>query len=279
MNDITDTADCTNLLYFNAREWQFCKEYESTNQGERTFITGFDGNLVEAYCIGSWSAEHTEIATKSLTLKKCSEYKFIFWINGGENENLNEVCQLHIIFNNDFDAMRVYKLNRDFIKPVKRHKGWLLFEIPFSTDDNEYTQLRFVAEGAVMTIIPAKDKENYLELADYEEPLNMPQRHNVAFKNGYPDDMLNPNYFKKIQKELNINTDNDILSNAVDFISTVSDTVNEKIASPIKNKITENISNSVTKSITDEIQNAIQQQMKNSIFKDFTKKDDTDKKD
>lgn len=180
-------------IYFDAREWSFSKEYADTNKGERTFITSFDGSLVEAYSIGSWSDdETTEITTKQLILKQNSEYVFTFWLNGGENAERTEVCQLQIIFNNDNEAKRIYKLNRNLIKPVKYHKGWLLFEIPFSTENNEFTQLKFMVKGAVMTVIPALDKENYTDLSDDIQQTCYPMRYNIVFKNGYPDDIINP---------------------------------------------------------------------------------------
>lgn len=180
-------------IYFDAREWSFSKEYADTSKGERTFITSFDGSLVEAYSIGSWSDdETTEITTKQLILKQNSEYVFTFWLNGGENAERTEVCQLQIIFNNDNEAKRIYKLNRNLIKPVKYHKGWLLFEIPFSTENNEFTQLKFMVKGAVMTVIPALDKENYTDLSDDIQQTCYPMRYNIVFKNGYPDDIVNP---------------------------------------------------------------------------------------
>lgn len=179
-----------NRLYFNAREWKFNPEF-SSNKGERSFITGVDGELAEAFTIGSWGTNRdwTEIISKPLILEKNTKYTFTFWLNGGENDRGgDEVCQLHILFNNDKDNALVFKLNRNFIKPYKRHKGWNLYEIPFVTGDNEYTQLKFVAYNAYTTILNAKEKEAY---ADLEEVLDefeglRPQRHNIVWADGWP---------------------------------------------------------------------------------------------
>jgi hypothetical protein len=76
-----------NKLLFKAREWKFNPEY-SSNKGERSFITGVDGELVEAFTIASWDANRnwTEIISPMLMLEKNTKYTFTFWLNGGEND-------------------------------------------------------------------------------------------------------------------------------------------------------------------------------------------------
>lgn len=210
-DDITVEENDIQKIYFDAREWSFSKEFAETNKGERTFITSFDGSLVEAYSLGSWSDDEiSEISTKQLILKKNTRHIFTFWLNGGENQYQTEVCNLQIIFNNDNENKRIYKLNRNLIKPVKYHKGWLLFEIPFVTEDNEFTQLKFTVKGAVMTVIPADDKEKYMGLSDDIQQA-YPMRYNISFKNGYPDEILNPK-LKNPFESINIPTLQDIFN-------------------------------------------------------------------
>ena len=174
-------------LYFNARDWSFNQECES-NKGERAFVTGIDGKLIEVYSLGNWGWDWTEIVSKQLTLQKNTEYVFSFWLNGGENDRNNEVCQLQILFNSDIKSALTYKLNRTYIKPVKRYMGWELYEIAFTTSDNEYTQIKFVAQAAFMIVMPAKDKEEYADLADEVDEFDgvRPQRHNMIFDDGWP---------------------------------------------------------------------------------------------
>lgn len=87
----------TNRLYFNAREWSFNKACER-NVGERCFITGIEGKLVEVFTIGNWDyRNYTEIVTKPMTLEKNTDYSFCFWLNGGENDRSDEVCQPKIL--------------------------------------------------------------------------------------------------------------------------------------------------------------------------------------
>lgn len=177
------------MLYFNAREWRFNKDCKD-NTGSRSFVSGSDGALAEAFTIGNWSWNWTEICTKQLTLAKNTPHMFTFWLNGGENDRNNEVCRFEVIFNNDYENRYTYNLNRNFIQPVKRLNGWELYEIPFVTGDNEYTELRFVAQYAYMTVMAAKDRFEYADIPDTVDEFTdeRPQRHNIVFQDGWPTD-------------------------------------------------------------------------------------------
>ncbi|MDF2589801.1 MAG: hypothetical protein K0S41_3642 [Anaerocolumna sp.] len=203
-----------NRLYFNAREWKFNPDCDK-NAGERTFITGLDGKLVEIYTLGNWGWDWSEIISKQLTLQKNTEYTFTFWLNGGENDRNNEVCRLQITFNNDHENSLIYKLNRNYIKPLKHYKGWELYEIPFTTEDNEYTELKFVAQAAFMAVMPAKDKEEYADLPDeVDEFYNVrPQRHNIVFDDGWP----NNTWYSTQRLKLSSNNSNNLGNNISDI--------------------------------------------------------------
>lgn len=153
-------------------------------------MEGPDGIIAEAYMIGNWNWNWTEILTKPLILPKNTLHTFTFWLNGGENDRNNEVCRFEIVFNNDHENRYTYNLNRNFVKPLKKVNGWELYEIPFITGDNEYTELRFVAQNAPMTILTAKDKSAYADLADTVDEFEgeRPQRHNIIFDDGWPND-------------------------------------------------------------------------------------------
>ncbi len=175
-------------LYFNAREWVFNRDCNS-NVGNRSFMEGPDGELAEAYMIGDWDWKHwTEIVSETLILPKQTECSFTFWLNGGENDRSDEVCRFEVVLNNDFERRYTYNLNRNFIRPLKKLNGWELYEIPFKTLDNEYTQLRFVAQKAYMTVMAAKDVSAYAHFADNPDPFEgeRPQRHNLVFEDGFP---------------------------------------------------------------------------------------------
>lgn len=180
-------AEPVNRLYFDAREWSFNKEC-TDNVGNRSFMQGPDGIINEAFMIGNWGWDWTEIVSRTLILPKNTLNTFTFWLNGGENDRSNEVCRFEVIFNNDYDNRYTYNLNRNFIKPLKKCNGWVLYEIPFRTADNEYTQLRFVAQAAYMTVMNAKDASEYSELPDSTDPYEQyrPQRHNIVFADGWP---------------------------------------------------------------------------------------------
>ncbi len=183
------TTEPINRLYFSARDWSFNKECPN-NTGNRSFMQGPDGIINEAYMIGNWSWDWTEIISKPLILPKNIMHTFTFWLNGGENDRNDEVCRFEIIFNNDVDNRYTYNLNRNFIRPLKKVNGWELYEIPFRTGDNEYTQLKFVGMRAFMTILEAKDAAEYADLPDNPDPFEKqrPQRHNIVFNDGWPND-------------------------------------------------------------------------------------------
>ncbi|MBP1543427.1 MAG: hypothetical protein J6A16_04965 [Oscillospiraceae bacterium] len=180
-------AEPVNRLYFDAREWSFNKDCKN-NVGSRLFMQGPDGIISEAYMIGNWGWDWTEIISRTLTLPKNTLNTFTFWLNGGENDNNSEVCRFEIMFNSDYENRYTYNLNRNFIKPIRKVNGWELYEIPFRTGDNEYTQLKFIAQRAYMTVMNAKDAAEYADIPDTVDPYERyrPQRHNIVFGDGWP---------------------------------------------------------------------------------------------
>ena len=175
-----------NRLYFNPRDWALVNDAP----GYRSFMEGPDGELSESFMIGDWGWNWTEIASQMLTLEKHTKYEFVFWLNGGENDQNNETCQFAVLFDGDYDGRLIYNLNRNYIKPLKKVYGWELYCIPFTTGDNETTQLRFMAMRAPMTVMSAGDPEGYADLADCLDEFEdkRPQRHNVVFNDGWPRD-------------------------------------------------------------------------------------------
>lgn len=174
-------------LYFDARKWKFNRDC-SKNVGGRSFMEGPDGELAEAYMIGDWGYNWTEIVSETLLLPKNTDCSLTFWLNGGENDHNDEVCRFEVIFNNDYEGRYTYNLNRNYIRPLKKLNGWELYEIPFKTLDNEYTQLKFVAQRAYMTVMAAKDFSAYAQFEDNPDPFESerPQRHNLIFEDGFP---------------------------------------------------------------------------------------------
>ncbi len=176
-----------NKLFFNPRDWAFNKECKK-NVGSRSFMQGPDGELAEAFTLGNWGYDWTEIISRSYIFPKNTLHTFTFWLNGGENDQNDEVCRLEIIFNNDYESRLTYNLNRNFIKPVKKLNGWELYVIPFMTVGNEYTQLKFIAQRAYMTVMASKDAEAYVSIPDKPDEFEeyRPQRHNIVFSDGFP---------------------------------------------------------------------------------------------
>lgn len=157
--------DNENKLFFVPSEWSFNNDC-ANNVGKRCLVFDIDENLVDGFTIGNWQWDWTEITTDQLLLKKNEDYTFTFFIKGGENDRNDEVCQLQILFDNDYENKEIFKLNRNYIKPYKKHNGWKLYEITFNTGNHDFTQFRFVVMGAITSIIPSEEKEKYTFLTD-----------------------------------------------------------------------------------------------------------------
>ncbi|MCH5273855.1 MAG: hypothetical protein J1E35_09300 [Lachnospiraceae bacterium] len=186
-----------NYIYFNPRGW-------SSEQAERSFINDFDGSLVETLMFGGWNNHYVRVFSKHISLTPNTDYCFVFWLNGGENDSSTETCQLQIVFFNNQNDCYVYKLNRNYIKPLLHTQGWELYSIPFSTPGIEPaqgvipetfgtvtavdTQFAFVAGAAPMAIKPAKELSFYKDWKDEPDEFAnwRPQRHNIVFEDGWP---------------------------------------------------------------------------------------------
>ena len=181
-----NTAQTTKMLFFNAREWKPNKDAEKT-VATRSFITSPFGGLTESYMIGDWNWNWSAIETGELILEKNTDFEFVFWLNGGENDRNQETCHLKIIFDGDNENCYTYRLNRSFIKYERHYKGWYLYRIPFNTGDACYTKLRLEASAAYVTFIRADAPESYAGLPDDPAPVGLPQRHNIIFgEDGFP---------------------------------------------------------------------------------------------
>lgn len=172
-------------IFFNAREWKPSKDCEKT-VATRSFISGPFGGLTEAYTVGDWSWNWSQIETKDMTLEKNTDYEFVFWLNGGENDQNQEICRFEIIFDNDQENRYIYNLNRNFIRYIRHYKGWYLYSIPFNTGEACYTKFRFIAQRAYSTLMNAQPAESYNSLPEDIPPKGIPQRHNIIFSEGWP---------------------------------------------------------------------------------------------
>ena len=132
----------------------------------------------------------TKIPTEAGWLESGSEYRFCFWLNGGENSRKDEVCMLEI-YGDEWEERLRFPLNRGKIRPVMQKNHWLLFAIPFTAPQAASAlTLRFVAAGAVCTITGIHDMDmSRCEALIPDEPdTGHAQRHNIAFPHGWPDE-------------------------------------------------------------------------------------------
>lgn len=176
-------------IFLNPREWSLGQN----THAERTFISDFDGGLAECLILGDWNNHYVRISSNNHLLEADTEYRFVFWLNGGENDRNNEICQFQIVYFNNQKDCNTYKLNRNFIKPLLHYQGWELYSIPFYTpytdaDKMVDTQFFFVAGNAPMALKPALEPEFYKEWQDEPDEFAdlRPQRHNLVFEDGWP---------------------------------------------------------------------------------------------
>lgn len=173
-------------LFFNVTDWHVDKQVPQSVATIKT-VRGFDGAEVLTWQLGDWNWNWTTLTSKR-DLEPNTEYIFTFWLNGGENDRGDEVCNLEI-FGDDWDLRTTFKLNRDYILPTLIKNGWYLFCIPFKTDKVGKTTLRFSVSGAITTIAPAQSAVSYENLESDDDDHEKPQRSNVVFENGWPDDI------------------------------------------------------------------------------------------
>lgn len=180
-------------LFFCPERWEPDPEVTS-NIASHTEVQGFSGQQTECWQLGDWSCHWTAIVSaipvEAGWLESGNEYRFCFWLNGGENSTRDEVCELEI-FGDSWEDRLTFRLSRDRTKPILEKNGWLLYGIPFTAPkaSRELT-FRFVAAGAVCTVagIPDLDMARCEALKGDVRDLNKPQRHNVALESGYPSD-------------------------------------------------------------------------------------------
>ncbi len=155
--------------------------------------------LTEILSLGSWSWDFTSYAAGNIhEIEPNSEYHFVFWLNGGENDRSDEICKLQILFTDnpgmasrsEFGAGLHFCLNRGYIKPLKKYNGWEYYDIPFTTAQARYVQFQLVAHKAPMALMSAGSPDLYRDLPDMADPYESrrPQRHNIFFADGWPVD-------------------------------------------------------------------------------------------
>ena len=190
----------TNYIFFNPREWTLFQGGHGNAKCERFFADNPIGDgLTEMVSMSNFGNWYTRIG-KMMHLEKDTVYHFVFWLNGGENDAETEVCNFVMVYLDEdgtevsqleWEQRCVYRLNRSYIKPVKRYRGWELYDISFETDGRENVLLCFEADKAPMAVMHADTVESYGGLEDEVDVFadRRPQRHNIVFSDGWPSDM------------------------------------------------------------------------------------------
>lgn len=206
-SDDKSEVDQMNYIFFNPREWFFGDATQQNftskvqNSAGRSFISDFNGDLVESIMLGGWDVPYAEVMSRVYPLTSDTEYCFVFWLNGGENDKNTETCQLEITFFGNNCYSNTYKLNRNFIKPILHCQGWELYAIRFRTPEAKAepssvgesvsvsdTRFSFIAGKAPMAVKPAREPDFYKDWKDEPDEFEeqRPQRHNIFFEDGWP---------------------------------------------------------------------------------------------
>lgn len=173
-----------NIMFVPA-EWDIDSDCHATVAEIKKFQTYKKNKKVLGWQMGDWNYSWSVICS-DFNLIPGEEYRFNFWLNGGENERHDEICELEI-FGEDWNARQTFALNRNHTKPILYKGGWYLFSIPFTATDETMT-MRFNVQRAVCSLIPASytDIETADMLESDEEDTTKLQRSNIVYKHGYP---------------------------------------------------------------------------------------------
>lgn len=147
-------------LFFCPERWE-PDSLITTNAAAQIRLQGSSVRTADAWRIGDWNGNWTavvsQIPMEKGWLESGCEYRFCFWLNGGENSRGDEVCALEI-FGDDWENRLVFPLNRERTRPLLRQNGWLLFAVPFTAPQaSSALTFRFVSAGAVTTIAGIAD--------------------------------------------------------------------------------------------------------------------------
>lgn len=163
----------------------------STNAAKSVRIRSAGCRTADAWQLGDWGSAWTAITSRipmeTGWLEAGCEYRFCFWLNGGENSRGDEVCSLEI-FGDDWENRLVFPLNRDRTRPLLYKDGWLLYAVPFTAPAAAAAlNFRFVAAGAVCTVAGIAD----MDMASCERMVSEPpesghpMRHNIVYPGGW----------------------------------------------------------------------------------------------
>lgn len=191
------------FILFEPHDWYRNPDVQWNNITERYMYQNPDGTMTEIYSLGDWNGHWSEICSEFIPVDPDTDYTFVFWLNGGENDRNNEVCRLIAVYTDsqeqkipDADWRRNYlfKLNRcgqnGGIRPIKTIDGWYLFAIDLPKPDKKFLQLRFAAQNAPMAVKKAEEPSAYENIPDRPDEFAeyRPQRHNIFFTDGWPAD-------------------------------------------------------------------------------------------
>lgn len=189
-------------ILFNTRDY-FANPDIRSNVCGRYMYQLADGSFEEIYTISDWIPSQYShfggIYSKRLPISKDTDYTLVFWLNGGENDRKDEICQLLVIYTDgtaeratseEYHQNYKYRLNRNGVRPIKTIDGWYLFAIDLPGSDKSFVEFRFEAQGAPTYLRAAAPPECYEDMPDTPDEFAdyRPQRHNIFFEDGWPDD-------------------------------------------------------------------------------------------
>ena len=180
-------------LFFCPERWE-PDPMISTNAASPIRVRGYSGRTVDAWQLGDFGSEWTAITSRipmeAGWLEPGSQYRFCFWLNGGENSRGDETCLLEI-YGDAWEERLRFRLNRNHTRPLLEKNHWLLFAVPFTAPEAaDALNFRFVAAGAVCTIagIPEMDMSACEALTPDEPDSTHNERHNLFYPHGWQEE-------------------------------------------------------------------------------------------
>ena len=118
-------------LFFFSFRWE-PDSMVSTNAASLIRVRGYSGRTVDAWQLGEfgsdWTAITSRIPIEKGWLESGGQYRFCFWLNGGESICRNETCMLEI-YGDAWEERLRFRLNRNYTKPLLEKNHWLLFAV------------------------------------------------------------------------------------------------------------------------------------------------------
>ena len=171
--NITEEQPMLKQIQFCARDFKFDPDCRS-NAGQRVMVST-DDTVTELFEIGDWTWNWTQII-RDVETEPQSDYIFRFAMTGGHNDSKDEICQVMVFPEGEWEERYVYPLEKSRFRPVLSKRldeskagcdtFLRVYELPFSTGEHTRFRIMLVAQHCVARFFPAKEFSAYADMED-----------------------------------------------------------------------------------------------------------------